>query len=182
MVTSIWLLTTSMQKHLRDSYSLRQEFNFLNQCTLRTLLKLFGSTIKPILLYGSEVSAALRWNKNNTHSILRYLITPKHQFWKLTYTNVQKCIRCTQTSHWVDGKIRTRKIYPGTTNIVCNIINYHQHLLTSSKKSIIGLMLKHIIYVGSYHSWKTEQFYKIKKSLTLWHGAKCITAITWLCF
>ena len=32
--------------------------------------------------------------------------------------------------------------YPVTTTIVCKIINYHQHLLTSRKNSLIGLTLK----------------------------------------
>ena len=40
----------------------------------------------------------------------------------------------------------------------------------------------YLVYVGSYCNWKTEQFYQIRKSLTLWHGAKYISAFKWLCF
>ena len=40
----------------------------------------------------------------------------------------------------------------------------------------------YLIDLGGYQSFKTEQFYKILKSLSRWHVAKCIPALKWLCF
>ena len=38
------------------------------------------------------------------------------------------------------------------------------------------------VYVAIYKILYTEQFYNIFKSLIVWHVAKCIPALKWLCF
>ena len=71
------------KKASRAYYSTHKEFNFENNTKPKTIIKLFDSTIKPILTYGSEIWSLFGWCKNTLSSIHKFLFNENHTFEKL---------------------------------------------------------------------------------------------------
>ncbi len=67
-------------KTLRAYMSLRRQFNFYNGTSVLVMITLFKSTVKSILLYGSELWGIMGWRTNNVTCIKNYILLRKNVF------------------------------------------------------------------------------------------------------
>ena len=123
-------------KATRGYYSIYKEFNFYNNTHPKVLLKLFESTITPILLYGCEIWGIFGWKKQTDKDIFKYLMNPTHCFEKL---QAKMCKNILGISKYTPENIVKAElgVYPLMGKIIKQILSYWQHVLSIPANSIL---------------------------------------------
>ena len=131
-------------KAARAFYSIRKHFNFYNNTNPKTLLRLFDSIIKPILLYGSEIWALYGWSKNTIKDINNFLLCTNTKFETLHSKACKNALGVHRKATEVLAKAELGR-FPLMLNIIQYIYNYWQHVLSSNPRDLIHIALKHNI-------------------------------------
>ena len=129
-----------LQKASRAYFSLRQEFSFQTNTKPRTIIKLFDSMVKPILLYCSEIWAIFGWTKNNIFSIKKYLLNANLKFEKLHSKMCRNTLGVHRKTTESLAKAELGR-YPLMSNIIQNTYTYWQHMLESTPDQLLHAVL-----------------------------------------
>jgi hypothetical protein len=100
--------------------------------------------ITPILLYGSELWALFGWRKNTYYHIQKYLLKEKLKFEELHAKMCRNSLGVHRKATEILVKAELGR-YPLISNIVKNIYTYWQHVLSSSKPSLLNAVIENAI-------------------------------------
>ena len=132
-----------VRKGTRAYYSILKEFNFHNNTKVKTLLKLFDTMVKPILLYGCEIWGLFGWRCNTELSIKQYILNSKHLF---EMVHIKMCKNALGVHKKASGLMSLAELgrLPLTYNIVTNIFNYWQHIYKAPSSSLLNITSKNL--------------------------------------
>lgn len=136
---------------------IREDFNLYNGTSVKVMIKLFDTMVKPIALYGNEIWSIYGWKYNKYKSIHSYLMSQKHQFEKLHSRFCKQSIGVDKYSPDVLAKAELGR-YPIMSDIVQNSFRYWHHLLTLDQNSIAfkALLLNMKMDQSGYNSYYTR--------------------------
>ena len=131
---AIELLT---QKGLRAYYAIRKDFNFYNNTTAKTQIKLFETMVQPILLYGSEVWGIFGWRSNTPRCIKQYILNQKHPFEAVHTKMCKNALGVHKHASDLMAKAEMGR-YPLIANIIKYVASYWQHILSMESGELLA--------------------------------------------
>ena len=167
-------IARNLNKATRAYYSLLRDFNHYSGTKPKVLKKLFESMVVPILLYGCEVWAIYGWRKQTTECIKQHLFTERHNFEKL---QAKMCKAALGLSRFTTGTTAKAEMgtYPLFGKIIQQTMSYQQHILSSSKHSLIYQALSQSIDMDRCNI--TSFYSRIKNLLETLNTKDCIYPI-----
>jgi len=115
--------------------SLRQNFNFYNNTSVKVMVKLYEAMVQPISCCGSELWGVDGWRKNETKCFLTHLLSDNHNFEKI---HTKMCKQSLGMNISTPGKLAKAEL--GRYPIICFIFKlcygFWQHILSAESTTL----------------------------------------------
>ena len=117
-------------------FALRNDFNFYNGTSPKTIMRLFDIMIQPIALYCSEIWGCYIWTKQTEQSVIHWITSTEHIFKKL---HIKMCKNILGLNKFVSNDMVKGELgrNPLAVYIARNIYSYWQHILNSPESSLV---------------------------------------------
>ena len=151
-------------KATRAYFSIKKHFNFYNNTTPKTLIKLYESMIQPILLYGSEIWGIFGWRKNEKESIKQYILNNKHTFEQLHSKICKNALGVHRNATDILVKAELGRL-PLMANVIQYTYSYWQHIANASKDTLLYQLLVHM--KTQHQKGQTNYYSRLHKLLSV---------------
>ncbi len=123
-------------KAFKAHMSLRQQFNFYNGTSVKTMLKLYESMVQSTLLYGSELWGIFGWRSNEYNCIRNYILSKKQKYEMFHSKFCKSVLGLNKQTPDLLAKAELGR-YPLMSCIIKRTYSYWQHILASKETSLL---------------------------------------------